>query len=391
MSRQGEAAPGAADLAAELRESGSEVVVAACDVADRDALAALLGRYPVNAVFHTAGVLDDGVLDALTPDSAAIVLRPKTTATHNLHDLAGEVSAFVLFSSLASTTGGAGQGNYAAANAHLDAFAERRRAAGLPATSVAWGAWGGGGLAEQETRARRMSQGGLTPMRPELAVTALEQALDHDDTVITVADIDWDRFTAGFAATRPSPLISGIPEAVVPEGPAARAEARTGLRARLAGFDPRSAHDAVLAEVRDQVAAVLGRAGGDDVPATKPLKDLGFDSLTAVDLRNRLAASCGLDLPATLVFDHPTAEAIAVLLAGQLVAGADPAEAVLRDLAGVEAALSTDTLDATTRTRVLTRLRTLVDDSAGGEPGGDLDDATDEEMFDLLGTKFGLS
>ncbi|MCP2256156.1 Acyl transferase domain-containing protein [Prauserella aidingensis] len=392
VSRQGEAAPGAGALADELRASGVEVTVAACDTADRGALAALLDRCPVTAVFHTAGVLDDGMLDALTPESAATVLRPKTTGTQNLHDLAGEVSAFVLFSSLASTTGGAGQGNYAAANAHLDAFAERRRAAGLPATSVAWGAWGGGGLAEQgEARTRRMDQGGLTPMPPELAVAALEQALDHDDTVVTVADIDWARFTAGFAATRTSPLLATIPDASVPE-PAERA-AQGGLRGRLAGLAPREAEEVVLAEVRDQVAAVLGRTGAGELPAATPLKDLGFDSLTAVDLRNRLAAASGLDLPATLVFDHPTAQAIADLLTGHLVDGADPAETALRDLEGLETALSADTLDATTRTRVLTRLRALLDDPDDGESGEgtDLDDTTDEEMFDLLGTKFGIS
>ncbi|XVS68215.1 type I polyketide synthase [Actinosynnema sp. CA-299493] len=397
VGRRGEQAPGAAELAAELRGLGSEVTVAACDTADRAALAALLDRHPVTAVFHAAGVLDDCVLDGLTPERLATVLRPKVDATRALHELTQDLSAFVLFSSLASTTGGAGQGNYAAANAYLDAFAEWRRAQGLTATSVAWGAWGGGGLAEEGVRAQRMRQGGLAAMAPEPAVAALEQALDHDEAVLTVADVDWSRFVPGFTAARPSRLIATIPEAAAIEaGPAERREAEVGgLRARLAGVPVETATELVLDEVRDQIAAVLGHTGSDRIPPEQALKDLGFDSLTAVDLRNRLGASCGLDLPSTLVFDHPTANAITRFLCARLVDGADPSVAALRDLAGLESALGADALDETTRTRILIRLRALLADDTTTEVGEGtadaLDDATDDEMFTLLGTKFGIS
>ncbi|MFF9757752.1 SDR family NAD(P)-dependent oxidoreductase, partial [Streptomyces sp. NPDC014344] len=413
-SRRGEASPGAAELAAELTGLGVRVTVAACDAADREALAELLREHPVRAVFHTAGVLDDSVITGLTPDRYETVLRPKVEATRNLHELTREsgLSAFVLFSSLAGTTGGAGQANYAAANAFLDGFAEIRRAEGLPATSVAWGAWDGGGLvARSVVRGQRMSQGGMVPMDPGTAVAALAQALDHEETAIAVADIDWERFVPGFTAVRPSPLLTGVPEARTIPGPAGSptAAAPDTLRQRLTTQTPAEAGRTLLELVRAQIALVLGHSSAETVPADRALKTLGFDSLTAVDLRNRLNAACGLNLPSTVVFDHPTPRSLAERLASQLVEGAGAAQdEALRDYESLASALTEGALDAVTRASILVRLRALLAEADAGTgeprtpeeagaagPGGDpdepFDEVSDEEMFTLLGQKFGIS
>ncbi|MGQ4406262.1 type I polyketide synthase [Streptomyces hayashii] len=332
-SRSGPAAPGAAKLCAELAASGAEPVVVACDTGDRTALAALLDgmaadRRPPTAVVHAAGVLDDGVLDALTPRRLKTVRAAKTEAAWHLHELTRDLdlSAFVLFSSIAGTLGAAGQGNYAAANAGLDALAQHRRAAGLPATAVAFGPWAGAGMAATgpaATDARR-ERGGVSAMAPEAAVAALHRALDHGDTVLTVADIDWARLVTAQASARPSPLISRIPEAraAVEElaaTAAAEADRATALRTELAGLTPGERERALLTLVRTQVAVALGHASAESVEPGRSFKDLGFDSLTGVDLRNRLGTATGLALPATLVFDHPTAAVLAAHLGAELL------------------------------------------------------------------------
>ncbi|MYU19329.1 SDR family NAD(P)-dependent oxidoreductase, partial [Streptomyces sp. SID8361] len=216
--RRGLDAPGAAELRDELAASGARITVAACDVADREALAGLLAdlpaEFPLTAVVHAAGVLDDGVLESLTPERFASVLRAKADAALALDELTRDLdlSAFVLFSSTSGTVGAAGQANYAAANAFLDALAERRRAEGLPATSIAWGPWAAGGMAADEALEQRMRRAGMPPMDADLAIDALQRALDLGDAAVTVADVEWDRFAAGFTAGRPSPLLADLPE-----------------------------------------------------------------------------------------------------------------------------------------------------------------------------------
>ncbi|MFE3694560.1 type I polyketide synthase, partial [Streptomyces sp. NPDC059129] len=326
-SRRGTLTPGADALLAELRELGAEATVAACDVADRDQLAELLAgipaERPLRAVLHAAGVLDDGVIDSITPERAAGVLRPKLDGARNLDALTRELdlTAFVLFSSLAGTLGGTGQGSYAAANAYLDALARRRRDLGLPGTSVAWGLWGGESLASGAV-AERLVRNGLPAMDPELATAALQQALDHDDTAVLVADFAWDRFTRAFTALRPSAAIGDLPE--VQEVLAAARPARdTGggepPALRLAGLPPAERDRALLDLVRFEVAAVLGHAGPESVEPDQVFKDIGFDSLTAVELRNRLAEATGLRLSVTLAFDYPTATVLAGHLRTELL------------------------------------------------------------------------
>ncbi|MFK4273502.1 beta-ketoacyl synthase N-terminal-like domain-containing protein, partial [Streptomyces milbemycinicus] len=284
--------------------------------------------------FHTAGVLDDGVLDSLTPERFGAVLRAKVAAAAHLDELTRDrdLSAFVLFSSTSGTLGAAGQANYAAANAHLDALAERRRAEGLPATSIAWGPWAAGGMAADEALERRMRRDGVPPMAPESALAALRQALDLDDTAVTVADIDWDRFLAEFTAVRPSALFGELPAgrpAPAAEGaprPATTAGSGT-LAERLSGLTGTERTQALLELVRAQVASVLGHDGAEAVEAGRAFKELGFDSLTAVELRNRLNAATGLRLPATLVFDYPSAAELADYLDAEVFGAAQPAVA----------------------------------------------------------------
>nr|WP_268252732.1 type I polyketide synthase [Streptomyces alanosinicus] len=335
--RRGPDAPGAAGLEAELTGLGARVTLAACDVADRDQLVALLAAVPedqpLTAVVHAAGVLDDGVLDALTPERAETVLQPKAAAALHLHELTRdlELSAFVLFSSLAGTLGGPGQGSYAAANAFLDALARQRHADGLPATSVAWGAWGGGGLASGET-GERLARSGMPAMDPEPALTALQQAVSGEEPVLAVADVRWE--TYAFAhSDGAAQVLADLPE--VRAALAARTAPATdggyghgdgnALTARLAALPYDEQRRELLTLVRRLAAGALGYSGAEEIDEERAFRDLGFDSLTAVALRNTIAETTGLRLPVTLVFDHPTATALAAKLHGDLFGTAVPA------------------------------------------------------------------
>ncbi|MGW4456868.1 type I polyketide synthase [Streptomyces albidoflavus] len=345
VSRRGADAPGAEALADELRADGAQVTLAACDLADRAALAGLLDtvpeEHPLTAVVHTAAVLDDGVIDSLTPEQLDRVLRLKMDATLHLHELTRdkELSAFVLFSSMAGSFGASGQGNYAPGNAFLDAFAHHRRALGLPALSLAWGPWAEGGMAEGGIGelARRH---GLPEMAPALATAALGQALAHGDTAVAVADIDWERFFVAMTATRASRVLEDVPEvralrAEEPAGPAESA-ATSAFVAGLAGRPRDEAVRTLLDLVRTQVAAVLGYGSAEEIEPDRAFRDIGFDSVTAVELRNRLGAVTELRLPVTLTFDHPTPRVLAEHLWGELsgvlpeVVTAVPATALAR-------------------------------------------------------------
>ncbi|WP_374211687.1 type I polyketide synthase [Streptomyces sp. YS415] len=323
LSRRGPEAPGADALAAELRAAGTRVTVTACDAADRDRLAEVLAGIPedlpLTAVVHTAGIVEDGVAASLSEDTLRRVLRPKTAAAHHLHELTEHhrLSAFVLFSSVSGTVGTLGQAAYAAANASLDALAARRRAAGLPATSVAWGPWAGAGMAGEQVVESGVRRAGLVPLEPARAVAALRRAvLGGTDPAgaVAVLDVEWDRFAPAFTGSRPSPLLADLPDARRALTDRAAVGDRTadadGLAARLATLPARDRERAVVDVVRSHVAAALGHASAQRVDPERPFKELGFDSLTAVDLRNRLIAHTGLRLPTTLVFDYPTTSAL---------------------------------------------------------------------------------
>ncbi|MGA5566858.1 type I polyketide synthase, partial [Streptomyces platensis] len=329
-SRRGPEAPGAPELEAELSALGVRVTVAACDVADRDAVGALLSEHPVDAVFHAAAVLDDGVLDSLTPERFAAVLRAKAVSAANLHEATRgqDLSAFVLFSSFAGTIGAAGQANYAAANAYVDALAERRAAEGLAATCLAWGPWGETGMASDASMARRMRRGGVSPLQPDLAVEAMGNAIRSGTPGLVIADIAWADFRAAFAMVRPSPLIGDLPEirTAVEQAAGSGDEDRPELHQQLTGLEPAEQERVLTDLVRSYAAGVLHYAGPAEVPPDRPFRDLGVDSLIAVELRNALSLACGITLSTTVVFDYPTPTALAGLLRTRIAPVQDDVE-----------------------------------------------------------------
>ncbi|AWI32246.1 type I polyketide synthase [Streptomyces tirandamycinicus] len=325
--RGGEAAPGAAALGDELAALGVTATFAACDVSDPESVRSLVAEHPrLTAVVHTAGSLDDGVLDHLTADRLDHVLRPKVTAAALLDRYTRhlDLDAFVLFSSAAATFGNEGQANYAAANAHLDALAQQRQALGLPATSVAWGAWADSGMATGHAAAEQLHRSGFPPMSPDLALTALAQAVGHGTPAVTVADIDWGRFVPAYTAARPSPLISDLAdvrELRATAGPAGSGGAQRAEESspagQLAALTVPQREELVLELVRTQAALVLGHAGPQSVAPNRAFKELGFDSLGAVQLRNRLNAATGLRLTTSVIFDYPTATELARHVLGE--------------------------------------------------------------------------
>ncbi|MFC4907596.1 SDR family NAD(P)-dependent oxidoreductase [Actinomadura gamaensis] len=312
-SRRGSDAPGASELAATLTVLGARVEIAACDAADRDALATLLKGRTLTGVVHTAGVLDDGVLASLTPDRLAAVLRPKVDAALHLHDLTADqdLTAFVLFSSAAGVTGGAGQANYAAANAFLDGLAAHRRANGLPAQSLAWGLWAeASGMtgALDDADLARMKRDGVLPIASGDGLALLDAAGALDHAFLAPVRLD---LTGMSRADVPYPLrdlVRGPARRVLDA--AAPAEPADGWRDRLAAMAPARREQALLDAVRARAAATLGYGGPDEVDPERSFRDMGFDSLAAVQFRNGLGETVGERLPATLVFDHPTALAL---------------------------------------------------------------------------------
>ncbi|MFF4802833.1 type I polyketide synthase [Streptomyces sp. NPDC001351] len=326
VSRRGEAAPGAAALCADLTELGAQVTLAACDTSDRTALADLLATvpadHPLTAVVHAAGVLDDCVVETLDAERLDTVLRPKTDAAWNLHDLtrALDLNAFVVFSSIQGLLGGAGQANYAAANTFLDALAHHRRALGLPATSLAWGPWAEGGMADQLGSAdlRRFTRAGIRPLDPEQGLRFLDAALARPEPALVPLALD----TAALRAAGPAapPLLRGLvrPPATAKPGAEPAAQHTPSLADRLTGLDADARKKELLTLVRAETAAVLNHDDARAVDVRRSFKELGADSLSALELRNRLGKAVGLRLSPTVVFDQPSPDALAAWLASEL-------------------------------------------------------------------------
>ncbi|HEX2315620.1 MAG TPA: SDR family NAD(P)-dependent oxidoreductase, partial [Thermomonospora sp.] len=332
-SRRGEAAEGATELKADLTALGADVRIAACDVADRAALAELLTSIerPLTAVVHAAGVLDDGVLTSLTPERLDTVLRPKIDAAWNLHELTHDLDAFVLFSSLAGTLGNPGQANYAAANTFLDTLAHHRHTHGLPATSIAWGPWSDGdGMAASldATGQARIGRAGVVPIGGEEGVALFDTAVRSGRPLVVAARFDRAALRA---------LDGDVPEVLRGLVRTGGRRAATGsLARRLTGVPEAEREGVVLELVRASVAEVLGHGTPDGVNTGQAFKDLGFDSLMAVELRNRLNTATGLRLPATLVFDHPTSEVLARHLTEELTGTAGEAAPAARTAVATE-------------------------------------------------------
>ncbi|MGW3962243.1 SDR family NAD(P)-dependent oxidoreductase [Amycolatopsis sp. NPDC005003] len=323
-SRRGVAAD---DLLAELAEQGATVSVVACDVSDREQVAALLADHRPTGIVHLAGVLDDGVIGALTRERLAGVFAPKVDAVQHLDELTrdSDLDAFVVFSSAAALMGSAGQGNYAAANAFLDGLMAARRAAGLPGVSLAWGLWEqADGLTAHlsATDQARMSRGGVLAMTPAEALDIFDIGLHAEQALLVPIKLDLK--TLRSAGEVPH-LLRGLIRASRRVTRTAAASGAGGLVGKLAGRPAEEQEGVLLGIVQAEAAAVLGFTAPELAQGTKGFSDLGFDSLTAVELRNRLSAATGVKLPATLVFDYPTPVALARHLReelGETVAGA---------------------------------------------------------------------
>ncbi|MGW2117920.1 SDR family NAD(P)-dependent oxidoreductase, partial [Streptomyces zhihengii] len=407
LSRQGPDSPGATALTAELAELGAEARVVACDAADRDALAVVLADIPAEApltgVVHAAGVLDDGIFTGLTPERLEKVLRAKATAAENLDALTrgADLSMFVLYSSVSGTFGAPGQANYSAANAYLDALAVRRRAEGLPGLSLAWGLWEQastmtGALAEAD-RVRATSAG--TALSTEQGLALFDTALRRAEAHLIPVNLD----LAGLRASDVEipPLVRGLLHRPVRRAVGTAAQAGPPLAERLAGMSAAQRDSVLLDLVVASSAVILGHASPDAIGPDRPFKDLGFDSLTAVELRNRLNAAAGIRLPATLVFDHPTPASLAAYLRNELVPPEKtPAEALLEELARMEAELAGMTggeadLTVGEKAMVRSRLEVMLERLQGGDrraAGGDdrdLEAATADTIFALIDEELG--
>ncbi|GLY16582.1 hypothetical protein Kisp01_35970 [Kineosporia sp. NBRC 101677] len=332
VSRSGAGSRGIAQRVAELAQQGSGVAVLAVNMASTEQVSGALDWIDrtgpaLRAVFHASGVSQGAPVIATDVAELAKAADAKTAGARNLDRLTThrDLDAFVVFSSGAAIWGSRLQAAYGAANAYLDAIAENRHHRGLPATSVSWGLWGGGGMGDSEGGAQ-LQRLGLREMDPEQAINALAAVLDHGERLLTVADVDWAKFAPVFTLHRPSALISELPEVAralaagpTSSGGGSEALATTELGQQLQTLD-RDGQERLLVDlVRSAAAGVLGHASADAVDAARPFRELGFDSLTAVELRNQLGAATGLDLPATLVFDYPTPALLGEFLTDELV------------------------------------------------------------------------
>ncbi|MFY9920653.1 MAG: type I polyketide synthase, partial [Mycobacterium sp.] len=399
VSRSGMDSAGAAELVADLTQAGAQVEVIACDVADRDAAAALItdvaGRYRLQAVVHAAGVLDDAVIGSLTPQRIDTVLRAKVDGAWHLHELTRELplNAFVVFSSLAGIIGAPGQANYAAANAFLDALAAHRRAAGLAGLSLAWGLWEtpstmtAGMQAPDQARLHRR---GLTAMTPGQAMELFDTALGVDNPVLIATRLD----LAALADPAHTPTLPTLFHQLIPHRTRRAQHATTTSTpiARLNELTPAAAHQLLTDLVTEHLTAVLGHPDPTTINPNDTFADLGFDSLTAIELRNRLSTATALTLTPTIIFDHPTPTTLAKHLHTEMTkaterngAGADRFDAMIGALEDVVAnSRWDDTQKARAAARIERVLASVQADSQREADDSDIESASDSELFRII-------
>ncbi|MER5785058.1 type I polyketide synthase [Streptomyces mobaraensis] len=413
-SRQGGAAAGAAELVAELEELGASVTVAACDAADREALAGVLAavptEHPLTAVVSTAGVLDDGVLPSLTPERLARAMRPKVGAAVHLHELTAgaDLAHFVLYSGAAGVFGSPGQGNYAAANAFLDAFAAHRRAQGLPATALAWGLWSpdsGSGMTGHldEGDLGRLRRTGMGALDLAQGMELFGRAVGSDEPVLVPIALDLAKLRADAAQGMVMPLFRGLVRTAARRVLAGGADqqAAEGLAEQLAALPGEERLPLLLDLVRGHVSAVLGFAGPQAVEPARAFKEIGFDSLTAVEFRNRLMAVTGVRLPATLVFDHPNPAVLAAFLLAEIAPPEHSADQrILAEIDRIEASLAGIAAECETPEEITARLERLLSAWKERRPdtgpatediSGRLEDASADELLSFIDNELGLS
>ncbi|MEU6237832.1 type I polyketide synthase, partial [Kitasatospora sp. NPDC047058] len=401
-SRRGVAAAGMPALAAESAAAGVSVQVLACDAADRAQLAAVLDGVPLTGVVHTAGVLDDGLIGSLTPDRVEQVMRPKTDAAWHLHELTRELDldTFTLFSSVAGVWGTPGQANYAAGNTFLDALAAHRRHLGLPGVSLAWGPWEqgmAGGLDEADRL--RMARQGLKPLSASEGLALLDAAARAADPLLVTARLDLP------ALRRPGSVVPALLTGLVRPGrrTAGRSGPETGrnLLNQLAALPPEQLEEAVLNLVLTQAALVLNRPGSESIEAARYFRQLGFDSLTALEFRNRITGALGLRLPAAVVFDYPTPVELARYLRDRIAEQEIDYEPVLNELDRLKSLLTAIARRGGQKAKITSRLEHLLEEFRGADAEGassdedapsdeDIIGATDDEIFDLIDKELGI-
>ncbi|OEJ34106.1 beta-ketoacyl synthase [Streptomyces subrutilus] len=409
-SRRGPDAEGVAELVADLTAQGAAVSVVACDVSDRGQVEALLAsvpaEHPLTAVVHTAGVFEAGLIESLTPEQLAGVFAPKVDAVRHLDDLTRgmDLDAFIVYSSASSVFMGAGSAGYGAANAFLDGLMANRRAAGLHALSLSWGTWAHAtnmtthlSTDDQARMSRRANRDGVVALTPAEGMELFDAAVVSAQSLLVPVKLDLKGVRAGAAAR------GGVPHLLRGLVPAGRQQARAGaakdgeLVQRLAGLAEADQEALLLDLVLGQAALVLGHSGPGGVKAETAFKDVGFDSLTSVELRNRVREATGLKLPATLVFDHPTPLTLARHLRDALGVSDDALSRVNARIEDIESLISGMRLDESMKSAIGLRLQGLVarcngvlESTDGSKVADQLESASADEIFDFIDGEFGL-
>jgi NAD(P)-dependent dehydrogenase (short-subunit alcohol dehydrogenase family)/acyl carrier protein len=397
-SRRGPDVEGMSELRAELSLLGASVEIVSCDVAERSEVVALLdavpAEYPLGAVVHSAAVLDDGVISSLTPERLHGVLRPKVDGAWYLHELTRELdlTAFVLFSSFAGIVGSPGQANYAAANTFVDALAAHRRSSGLAATSIAWGPWASPSNSTEAldgTHLERISRAGVVPLIPGEGLEIFDLAVAGKRADIMGLRLDFGTLRALARRQMLPPLLSelvGTPSSHSSNGHSSE------LTARLLSVAENERENVMVEFVQNEIAGLLGYASSDAVDSGLTFKELGFDSLGAVDLRNRLMLVTGLRLPTTLVFNYPTPVVLASYLLGQLALTPGEGTATIdSDLQKLETSVRSLVRDDGDHARIVWRVRELLSTLEAGDPDqgqgdveGRIESATVAELFEMV-------